>query len=117
MKGAVIGLLSGMAMMVGVMLLWNYYITPIYMGYPREAVKELLLPAFLPFNLIKGSINVVITFLLYRPIVVALHRANLVEDSLEFVERSTGKRVGIVLVGGLILVSCVFGILILQGAI
>ena len=55
LKGAVIGLISGCAVMVGVMLLWNYFITPLYMGYPREAVAELLLPAFLPFNLLKAA--------------------------------------------------------------
>ena len=38
LKGAVIGLLCGLAAMVVVMLLWNYLLTPIYMGYPREAV-------------------------------------------------------------------------------
>ena len=37
------------------------------MGMPREAVAELLLPAFLPFNLIKGSINTAVTLLLYKP--------------------------------------------------
>ena len=44
-------------------------ITPFYMGYPREAVVELLLPAFLPINLIKGGLNAGITMLLYKPIV------------------------------------------------
>jgi riboflavin transporter FmnP len=50
LSGAVIGLASGWLITVIVMLLWNYLVTPLYMGYPREAVVELLLPAFLPFN-------------------------------------------------------------------
>lgn len=62
-----------------IMLLWNYLITPIYMGYPREAVAELLLPAFLPFNLLKGGLNTALTLLIYKPIVQALRKANLVE--------------------------------------
>ena len=33
--------------MVTVMMVWNYLVTPLYMGYPREAVVELLIPAFL----------------------------------------------------------------------
>ena len=57
LKGAVIGLLSGVVCMTGIMLLWNYFITPIYMGYPREAVAALLIPVFLPFNLIKAGLN------------------------------------------------------------
>ena len=57
LSGAIIGLFCGLGCMVLVMLLWNYLITPVYMGYPREAVAELLIPAFLPFNLIKGGLN------------------------------------------------------------
>lgn len=57
LSGAVAGLVAGSLMMVLVMLLWNYLITPIYMGYPREAVAELLVPAFLPFNLLKAGLN------------------------------------------------------------
>ena len=45
LSGAVIGLASGWLITVIVMLLWNYLVTPLYMGYPREAVVELLLPA------------------------------------------------------------------------
>lgn len=52
LSDAVIGLLCGWGCMVSVMLLWNYLMAPLYMGYPREAVAALLMPAFLPFNLI-----------------------------------------------------------------
>lgn len=57
LHGAIAGLAAGVLSMVIVMLAWNYLITPIYMGYPREAVVELLLPAILPFNLLKGGLN------------------------------------------------------------
>lgn len=115
MKGAVLGLLSGLFLMVIVMLLWNYYVTPYYMGYPREAIKELMLPAFLPFNLIKGGLNVAITFILYRPIVIVLHKSNLLDTSYDLQVHSTEKRVGAILVGSLSIVSCILGILIMQG--
>lgn len=74
LSGAVIGLLIGWGCMVPIMLLWNYLIAPIYLGYPKEAVAALLLPAFLPFNLIKGGLNAVITMLLYKPIVTTLEK-------------------------------------------
>ena len=45
-KGAVLGLSLGVVCLVAVMLLWNYLITPIYQGMPREAIVELLLPVF-----------------------------------------------------------------------
>ena len=51
-SGLAAGLLGGFICQVSVMMLWNYWIAPIYMGYPREAVVELLLPAFLPLSLI-----------------------------------------------------------------
>lgn len=69
--GAIGGLLCGWLCMVVVMLLWNYLIAPIYMGYSREAVAGLLVSAFLPFNLIKGGFNAGVTMLLYKPVVIA----------------------------------------------
>ena len=78
LAGAVAGLAAGCAVMVSAMLLWNYLITPLYMGYPREAVAELLLPAFLPFNLLKSGLNSGITFLLYKPVVSSLRKSGLI---------------------------------------
>jgi len=63
-KGAAISLASGVVVMVAVMLLWNYIITPIYNGWPRDAVTPLLVPVFLPFNALKGGINRALTLLL-----------------------------------------------------
>lgn len=80
-KGAVIGLGAGVAVLVGVMLLWNYLITPIYQEVPRAVVAEMLLPIFLPFNLAKGGMNMAATLLLYKPVVTALRKANLVTPS------------------------------------
>ena len=79
--GAVAGLLCGWLCMVFVMLCWNYFIAPIYMGYPREAVAELLISAFLPFNLIKGGLNAGIAMILYKPAVSAFKHAHLDEPS------------------------------------
>ena len=80
-KGAVIGLAIGMLTMVAAMLLWNYIITPFYMGVPRETVAGMLMSVFLPFNLVKGGINAALTLLLYKPVVGALRKAGLAEPS------------------------------------
>ena len=72
LPGAAAGLLAGWVCMVCVMLFWNYLVAPIYMGYPRQAVAQLLLSVFLPFNLIKGGVNAALTLLLYRPLTAAL---------------------------------------------
>ncbi len=79
--GAVIGLLVGTALMTAVMVAWNYALTPIYMATPRSEVATMLLPVFVPFNLIKGILNAAITALLFRPLVQALRKANLFPQS------------------------------------
>ncbi|NBH84075.1 ECF transporter S component [bacterium C-53] len=79
LSGAILGLFCGWGCMVSVMLLWNYLITPIYMGYPREEVIKLLIPAFLPFNLIKGGLNAAFTMILYKPVVTVLRCSHLIE--------------------------------------
>ena len=89
--GAIIGLVIGCLFMTATMLLWNYFITPHYMKQPQEVVAAMLLPVFLPFNLIKGGLNAAITMLLYKPVVSALRRANLIESSSS-IQNAQGKR-------------------------
>ena len=79
--GAILGLLTGTVAMTAVMLLWNWLITPIYMRVDRSVVAGMLLPTFLPFNLVKGGINATLAVLLYKPIVTALRAAHLAEES------------------------------------
>ena len=78
---AVTGLALGVVIMTVCMLLWNYLITPWYMETPREVVAGMLLPYFLPFNLLKGTLNTAVTLLLYKPIMNALRRMNLIPKS------------------------------------
>ncbi len=79
LKGAIIGLVAGTLISTGLMLLWNYVMTPIFMGVPRAAVADLLAPIFLPFNLFKNSVNAIITLIIYKPIVRGLRKANILE--------------------------------------
>ena len=112
-SGAIVGLFCGWGCMVLVMLLWNYLITPIYMGYSRAAVVELLIPAFLPFNLIKGGLNAAITMILYKPIVTALRRSHLVETNQ--MEIRTKFNIGLILIALLIITTCTLLLLSLKG--
>jgi len=109
LSGALLGLFCGWGCQVVVMTLWNYLIAPIYMGYPREAIVELLIPAFIPFNLIKGGLNVAITMLLYKPVVTVLRRSNFIET-----KQDSGKmqvNIGVLLVSLLMIITCVLLIL------
>ena len=108
LSGAVIGLVTGWLVSTAVMMLWNYLITPIYMGYPREAVVELLLPAFLPFNLLKGGLNASITFLLYKPVVTVLRKTGFVPAPEQTQKR---KNWGVLIVAFLVLITCVLFVL------
>lgn len=114
MAGAVVGIVSGCLLMAGVMLLWNYIITPLYMGLPRAAVAEMLLPAFLPFNLLKGGINSAVTLLLYKPVVMGLRRAGLLDTP----QLQKGRpMVGVWLCAALVLATCILLVLAFQGVI
>ena len=116
LRGAAVGLTLGALVMTALMLLWNYFITPYYMGMPREAVAAMLVPVFLPFNLIKSALNAAIAVLIYKPISRALHRAGLVEPAgSQTPERKSV--LGAMLVAALVLVSCIFIVLIMRGII
>ena len=115
LKGAVVGLVSGVILMTGIMLLWNYFITPIYMGYPREAVAAMLVPVFLPFNLIKGGINAGLTLLLYKPIVGALRKAKLAPPTSSTAPKAV--RPGFVMFAAVVLITFVLLFLVLIGVL
>lgn len=114
LKGAVLGLAIGSAVMVVTMLLWNYLITPLYMtGTSRSDVAAMLIPVFLPFNALKAGFNSALTLMLYKPLVNALRKTRLVEEK-------TGKgssRIGLYLLAGILLVTCILLLLVLQGKI
>ncbi|MCL2839776.1 MAG: ECF transporter S component [Defluviitaleaceae bacterium] len=76
MKGAIVGLVAGSLVMTTVMILFNYVITPLYVpGVTREAVTLMILPALLPFNLIKAGVNSIVVLLIYKRVSVALKAA------------------------------------------
>ena len=115
LKGAIIGLAAGCLTATALMLLWNYLITPLYMGLEREAVVEMLLPIFLPYNLLKCAMNAALTMLIYKPLVTALRRANLLEPS--GAQAAGTRNMGIILVSLLVVATCVLCVLVLRGAI
>ena len=80
-KNAIIGLVCAVIFMTVVMLVWNYCITPIYMKVDRSKVVPLLIPAILPFNILKGSVNMALILLVYKPIITALRKSGIVPES------------------------------------
>lgn len=72
-KGALISVICGILAMTLVMIPANIFITPEFMGAPRQAVIQLL-PAIILFNLIKAGINGFVTFIIYKKISHLIHR-------------------------------------------
>lgn len=117
MTGAVIGLGLGLICLTAVMLLWNYLITPLYMtGVSRDDVAAMLIPIMLPFNLVKGGLNMAATLLLYKPVVTALRKAGMVSPSTS---EASARRVsaGFVLFSVALLATFVLFALVLLGKI
>lgn len=110
MSGAVLGLSMGIVVMVCAMLLWNYLITPLYMNITREAVVGLLYTAFLPFNLLKGILNMAFSLVLYKPVISALRKTGAVPPRSEITENK--KAMGAIL-GGFIAITVVILLLVL----
>lgn len=115
LSGAVIGLVAGSVTMLVVMLLWNYLVTPIYMGYPREVVVGLIFTAILPFNILKAGLNAAFTFLLYKPVITALRRSGVISSAPTIGNRN--RPTGLLLLAVLIIVTCILFILLMNGII
>ena len=115
LSGAILGLLLGSVVMVIAMLLWNWLITPLYMGVERSAVEGMLIPMFLPFNLLKAGLNSALVLVLYKPLVTALRKANLVPSR----EKSSGSanKTGVWILGLILLTTCILLLLVFQGKI
>ena len=116
-KTAALGLAAGLVRMTAVMILWNYFLTPIYTGMPRDAVAKLLIPAFLPFNLLKGGLNAGVTMLIYKPVTVALRKSRLlpVPENAESVKGRVN--IGAILLSCFVIITCVLFILVFRGNI
>jgi riboflavin transporter FmnP len=114
LSGAIWGLVFGTVAMVVVMLLWNWLITPLYMGVSREAVEGMLLTVFLPFNLLKAGFNSAFVLCLYKPLVSALRKTGLISTGAG---KSGSAKIGIYLLGIGLLISCMLLLLVFQGKI
>ena len=133
LKGAVVGLIAGWLASTAIMILWNYIITPIYLaslstGFSdmealsaavagiRPAVTSMLIPIFLPFNLLKGGLNAAITLLVYKPIRSGLAASRLL-PATETPGRKTKINPGLMAVAAFMLLTGILLILVYQGVL
>lgn len=66
--GAIIALVVGTLLAVVGAVLGNLVITPAWLGVPLDAVIAMIVPILIPFNLLKGALNSVLTLIIYKSI-------------------------------------------------
>ena len=116
--GAAIALTAGVIVNVPIMLLWNYLIVPIFApNIAREQVLSMLVPIFLPFNLLKGVINSALTMLLYKPIKLALSKSRLLQIDENTEKKKTKASIGVMIISAFMLITCILIVLSWRGII
>ena len=65
-------MVAGAVVSVVCCILANLVVTPIYAGMSMADVAALIVPALLPFNVLKVLINCVVTGFIYKPVSKAL---------------------------------------------
>lgn len=114
---AITGLLLGTALMSAGMILWNYIMTPLYMGWPRADIAAMLAPVFLPFNLFKGGLNTAITLLIYKKIAQILRKLGALEPSSGETGHKSKKSLAITATCAAAVITLVFVLLAWRGII
>ena len=110
-KGACIAIISGVVASAALMVAANLIITPLFMGASVEAVKAMLIPVIIPFNLIKSGANGALTMMLYKFVRIALNKSRLLPVS----DSTTEKPLKINIIGLItfLLIEIIFVLLIL----
>lgn len=115
--GAILGLVCGTILMTATMILWNYLITPLYMETPRATVATMLIPVFLPFNLLKSGLNSAITLLLYKPLVQGLRKARLLPAQPATVCTPRKSKFFVAIGAVVLLITCILLTLFMRGVL
>lgn len=116
---AILSVVSGALTMTAAMMLFNLFITPLYMGVERAIVISMIPTLLLPFNLAKGAVNAALTVFLYKPVSLALRKSGLVPTSSASSEQNeTGyraKRTAVLTVAGAVLLALgIVGLILLK---
>lgn len=80
-KGAVVALITAVFSVTGFMLLFNLFITPLYMGGTTADVVAMIPTLLLPFNLTKATMNAALILVLYKPVSNVLKAARMLPQT------------------------------------
>ena len=81
MKNLLVGVTVSTIALTLIMIPLNLIFTPLYLHTTVEAVLELMLPAIIPFNLLKGVINSIVTILIYHPLKEILSKSKMLSNN------------------------------------
>lgn len=68
LKGAFLGLATGIICSIALAVLGNLLVTPTFYGMPLDAVIAMIIPILLPFNALKAVLNAALTLVIYKSI-------------------------------------------------
>lgn len=117
LTGAIIGLICGSLSMVIVMLIWNYVLTPIYTGMPREAVLDMFIPLLIPFNTLKVALNSALVLLLYKGTVTALRKSRLIPTRENNSHNYKKNTIILIYISAILVITLILILLIFAGII
>lgn len=80
------------------------------MKIERDVIVGMLLPAFLPFNLIKGVLNTTLTLIIYKPLVTALRKTGSIEPG----KNNSGSKIALVSEIVFLIISVVLLVIVLK---
>lgn len=68
LKGGIVGLVLSIITATLMAIGGNLIITPAWLGVPFDAVVAMIIPLLIPFNLFKGTLNALLTLIVYKSI-------------------------------------------------
>ena len=102
LNGAIISLFCACAVTSAVMMPLNILITPRFTPVSAEVVISMIPTLLLPFNFAKALVNSAIAMILYKPVILALKRAKMVDSKMS--AKFDKKSVIMLMLGALLLV-------------
>ncbi len=76
-KALLKGIIIGTICMSLVMFVFNIFITPLYLKIELKETVKLLFTLITPFNIIKGSLNGILIFIISKPLLKAIQKSNI----------------------------------------
>ena len=115
-SGAILAAAVSALGVTAVMMVANYFITPLYMGVSSAEVARMIPTLLLPFNLAKTVINSATTLIIYKPVTKALKRVGLIKKGEENASAFSKRSVLLYIISILIIIlTILFIVFVLKG--